>query len=103
VEHLAQGVVVRQSHVGESLIEAGDRAPIHLVVLPVPAVHPEDGRFRRPSRGDARRQPNGAGRRFHPPRRRQLAFIAMMPSVARPAISGRLFRQSAPDTDQENH
>src|SRR3974377_2106765 len=43
VQHLSQRRVVGQSDVSQSLVEASDGAPIHLVVHPVTAVDPDDG------------------------------------------------------------
>ncbi len=45
MQHAPQRGVVGQSYVGESLIEARNRAAIHLIVLPVAAVHSDHGRF----------------------------------------------------------
>lgn len=39
VQHLSQNIVVGQSNIGESHIEAGNRTAIHFIVLPVPTVH----------------------------------------------------------------
>src|ERR1039457_68782 len=41
--HLSQNIVVGQSDIGQSLVEAGNRTAIHFIVLPVPAVHLDDG------------------------------------------------------------
>ena len=43
VQHLSQRGVVGQFDVSQSLVEASDGAPIHLVVHPVTAVDPNDG------------------------------------------------------------
>jgi hypothetical protein len=45
VQHFSQSTVVSQSDIAESLVEAGNRTAIHFIVLPVPAVHPDDGRL----------------------------------------------------------
>jgi hypothetical protein len=39
VRHLSQRTFGRQSDIGQSMVEAGNRAAIHLVVLSVAAVH----------------------------------------------------------------
>ena len=44
MQHLSEGAV-GQPDIGQRLVEADNRAAIHLVVLPVPAVHPDDGRL----------------------------------------------------------
>jgi hypothetical protein len=43
MQHLSQRIVFRESDVGQSLVEAGNRSAIHFIVLPVPAVHLDDG------------------------------------------------------------
>ena len=43
MQDLSQSTVVGESDIGQSLVEAGNRAPIHFIVFPVPAVHPDDG------------------------------------------------------------
>jgi hypothetical protein len=43
VQHLPQLTVVGEPHIGESLVETDNRAAIHFVVLPLPAVHLDDG------------------------------------------------------------
>jgi hypothetical protein len=43
VQHLSQCIIVGQSDIGQSLVEAGNRAAVHFVVLPVAAVHLDDG------------------------------------------------------------
>ena len=45
MEHLPQRGVVCESDVRKRLIEAGNRATIHFLVLPVAAVHPDDTRL----------------------------------------------------------
>lgn len=45
VEHLPQRIVAGEAHVGESLVEACNGAAIHLLVLAVAAVRPDDGGF----------------------------------------------------------
>lgn len=43
MQYLSQSVVVAYSYIGQSLVEAGDRPPIHFLVLAVPAMHLNDG------------------------------------------------------------
>ena len=43
VQDLSQRTVVGWSDISQSLVEAGYRAAIHFAVLPVSAVHPDDG------------------------------------------------------------
>src|SRR6202522_2275830 len=43
VQHLSQRSVVGHSDIGQSRVEAGDRAAIHFIVLSVPAVYFDDG------------------------------------------------------------
>ena len=43
VQHLSQRTVVGQSDIDQSLVEAGNGTAIHFVVLPVAAVHLDDG------------------------------------------------------------
>ena len=45
VKHLAQAVVIGEADVHERLIEAGDRASVHLLVHAVAAVHADDRRL----------------------------------------------------------
>jgi hypothetical protein len=45
VQHLSQINIVRQPHIGESLIEARNGTAVHFVVFPVSAVHLYDGRL----------------------------------------------------------
>src|SRR5690242_19998608 len=45
MEHLSQCGVVCESDVRQSLIEAINRPTIHFLVLPVAAMHPDDGRL----------------------------------------------------------
>ena len=40
VQHLPERIVPRQPDINQSHVEAGDRAAVHFVVLPVSAVHP---------------------------------------------------------------
>ncbi len=42
VQDLSGLIVANESHVHESLMEAGDRPSIHFFVRPVPAVHPHN-------------------------------------------------------------
>ena len=42
VEYLPQNIVVGESDIGQSPVEAGYRAAIHFIVLHVPAVHLDD-------------------------------------------------------------
>jgi hypothetical protein len=43
MQHLSQRIVFRESDVGQSMVEADNRSAIHFIVLPVPAVHLDDG------------------------------------------------------------
>ena len=43
VQHLPQGSVAGKADIDQSLIEAGNGTTIHFVVLPVAAVHLDDG------------------------------------------------------------
>ena len=45
MQHLSQNIVVGESDIGQSKIEAGYRTAIHFVVLPITAVHLDDGSF----------------------------------------------------------
>jgi len=42
VENLSQGQVLDQSNVRQGLVEAGDCAAVHFLVLSIAAVHPDD-------------------------------------------------------------
>lgn len=43
MEYLPQSLVTSQSGIGQSLVEARDRAAIHFIVFAIPTVHPDDG------------------------------------------------------------
>src|SRR5258708_15495709 len=43
VEGVLQSAAVGESDIGQSLVEAGNRAAIHFIVLPVPTVNLDDG------------------------------------------------------------
>ena len=45
VQHLSQNSIAGKSYIGQSLIETSNRASIHFLVLPVSAVHLDDGGF----------------------------------------------------------
>ena len=45
VQYLLQNIVVGQSDIGQSQVEADNRTTIHFIVLPIPAVHLDDGGF----------------------------------------------------------
>ena len=45
VQNLSQNSVAGKSDIGQSLVETSNRAAIHFLVLPVPAVHLDDGGF----------------------------------------------------------
>jgi hypothetical protein len=45
MQYLSQSIVFGKSDIGQSLVEAGDRATIHFIVFSVPTVHLDDGGF----------------------------------------------------------